>query len=131
MKEITPIHAAFDFSHTHLMKKKILLHQMLFILSAGGHKKNIPFRRQRMEIDTTVPDTYTSSSYRVPPPDDPYVADLLQVADTKIAQLEADVARVEDEKDVMDRKLKNFRQQVSGCGAFTVSFPSILLRVKM
>ncbi|KAK7467862.1 hypothetical protein BaRGS_00036899 [Batillaria attramentaria] len=83
------------------------------VQTPGGRKKNIPFRRQRMEIDTTVPDTYTSSAYRVPPPEDPYVADLLQVADTKIAQLEAEVARVNDEKEVMDRKLKNFRQQAA------------------
>ena len=67
-----------------------------------------------MEIDTTVPDTYTSSAFRVPPPEDPYVADLLQVADSKIAQLESEVKRVQDEKEVMDRKLKTFRQQVGG-----------------
>ena len=66
-----------------------------------------------MEIDATVPDTYMSSAFRIPPPDDPYVADLLQVADSKIAQLEQEVARIEDEKEVMDRKLKMFKQQVS------------------
>lgn len=66
-----------------------------------------------MEIDTTVPETYISSKFCVPPPDDPYVADLLQVADTKIAQLEAEVSQLEDEKEILDRKLKNFRQQVS------------------
>ena len=67
-----------------------------------------------MEIDATVPDTYTSSAYRVPPPDDPYVADLLQVADSKIAQLEGEVGQCEDGKEVMERKLVAFRQQVSG-----------------
>ena len=66
-----------------------------------------------MEIDATVPDTYTASAFQIPPPDDPYVADLLQVADAKIAQLESEVARIEDEKEVMERKLAMFRQQVS------------------
>ena len=66
-----------------------------------------------MEIDATVPDTYTASAFQIPPPDDPYVADLLQVADAKIAQLESEVARIEDEKEVMERKLTMFRQQVS------------------
>ncbi|KAL8621049.1 hypothetical protein ACOMHN_040574 [Nucella lapillus] len=84
------------------------------VQTPGGHKKSIPFRRQRMEIDTTIPDSYMSPAFRVPAPEDPYVADLLQVADTKIAQLEKEVARVQDEKEVMDRKLQTFRQQVEG-----------------
>lgn len=65
-----------------------------------------------MEIDTTVPPSDGPSKPVVPPPDDPYVADLLQVADSRISELEAQVRVVNDEKEVMDRKLKNFRQQV-------------------
>ena len=76
-----------------------------------------------MEIDATVPDTYTASAFQIPPPDDPYVADLLQVADAKIAQLESEVARIEDEKEVMERKLTMFRQQVSHCWSHWIVFP--------
>ena len=65
-----------------------------------------------MEIDATIPETYTSSAFRVQPPDDPYIADLLQVADYKISQLEAELHHLEDEKEVMERKLVTFRHQV-------------------
>lgn len=47
---------------------------------AGGKKHSIPFRRQRMQIDELVPPPFTSA-YPVSQPDDPYVADLLQLAD--------------------------------------------------
>lgn len=94
----------------HLQEKNF----QAVVQTPGGHKKSIPFRRQRMEIDMTIPDTYTSYAYHIHPPEDPYVADLLQVADAKIAQLEAEVRKVEDEKEIMDRKLKTFRQQVEG-----------------
>lgn len=48
----------------------------------GGRKKNIPFRRQRMQIDQLVPPSGVSA-YPVPQPEDPYIADLLQVADNR------------------------------------------------
>lgn len=46
----------------------------------GGKKRSIPFRRQRMQIDELIPPSSTSA-YPVSQPDDPYVADLLQLAD--------------------------------------------------
>ena len=48
------------------------------IILSGGRKKKIPFRRQRMEIDQAVPEN-AGFGFTVPPPNDPYVADLLQV----------------------------------------------------
>lgn len=48
----------------------------------GGKKRSIAFRRQRMQIDEPVPPSEVSS-YPVPQPDDPYIADLLQVADNR------------------------------------------------
>jgi centrosomal protein CEP135 len=50
----------------------------------------------------------------VPNPEDPYIADLLQVADSRIAELDGEVRRLNDEKDIIERKVKNFREQVSG-----------------
>ncbi|XP_059152466.1 centrosomal protein of 135 kDa-like isoform X1 [Physella acuta] len=82
------------------------------VQTPGGRKKNIPFRRQRMEIDQTVPEN-DGYGFKVPPPDDPYVADLLQVADARIAELEAAVSEAADLKEVMDRKLQGFREQLS------------------
>uniref|UniRef100_A0A096MY75 Centrosomal protein 135 n=1 Tax=Papio anubis TaxID=9555 RepID=A0A096MY75_PAPAN len=50
------------------------------VQTPGGKKRSIAFRRQRMQIDEPVPPSEVSS-YPVPQPDDPYIADLLQVAD--------------------------------------------------
>lgn len=50
------------------------------MLLTGGKKRSIPFRRQRMQIDELVPPSSTSA-YPVQQPDDPYIADLLQLAD--------------------------------------------------
>ena len=50
----------------------------------GGKKRSIPFRRQRMQIDELTPPPATSA-YPVPQPDDPYIADLLQMADMRLA----------------------------------------------
>lgn len=81
-------------------------------LNLGGKKKSIPFRRQRMEIDCAVPPPDGPIRQAFAAADDPYVADLLQVADSKIAELEKKVNIVCDEKEVLDRKLKSFKQQV-------------------
>ncbi|BFZ24412.1 hypothetical protein BsWGS_27451 [Bradybaena similaris] len=82
------------------------------VQTPGGRKKTIPFRRQRMEIDQAVPES-DSFGFKVPPPDDPYIADLLQVADARIAELEAAVQSAATQKEVTDRKLQGFREQLS------------------
>lgn len=51
-----------------------------FLSRTGGKKRSIPFRRQRMQIDDLIPPSSTSA-YPVSHPDDPYIADLLQLAD--------------------------------------------------
>ncbi|CAL1543301.1 unnamed protein product [Lymnaea stagnalis] len=99
-----------DKSETILKLQEKNFHAV--VQTPGGRKKTIPFRRQRMEIDQTVPES-DSFGFRVPPPDDPYVADLLQVADARIAELEAAVQSAADQKDVTDRKLQGFREQLS------------------
>lgn len=52
------------------------------VQTPGGKKRSIAFRRQRMQIDEPAPPSEVSS-YPVPQPRDPYVADLLQVADSR------------------------------------------------
>ena len=78
----------------------------------GGRKKNIPFRRQRMEMDCTVPQAESSSYVFKTQVDDPYVADLLKVADSRIAQLEKEAQMAKEDKATFENKLKVFRQQV-------------------
>lgn len=48
----------------------------------GGKKHSIPFRRQRMQIDELIPHS-SGPTQPVAQPDDPYIADLLQVADDR------------------------------------------------
>ena len=71
-----------------------------------------------MEIDSTIPPSDTTSQPRANLAEDPYIADLLQVADSRIAELERQVADLSDEKEISDRKLTTFRQQV---GAYYMS----------
>ncbi|XP_076009146.1 centrosomal protein of 135 kDa isoform X2 [Genypterus blacodes] len=63
------------------------------VQTPGGKKRSIPFRRQRMQIDELVP-TSSSSSYPVSQPDDPYIADLLQLADGRIHELQDDIIKL-------------------------------------
>ena len=79
--------------------------------NTGGQKKNIPFRRQRMEIDTMVPPSgpADTSASKV---DDPYVADLLQVADKKIEELKESCDIMKEEKSGYEEKMKLLQKQV-------------------
>ena len=65
-----------------------------------------------MEIDSTIPPAEPNFQPRANLAEDPYIADLLQVADSRIAELERQVADLSDEKEISDRKLTTFRQQV-------------------
>ncbi len=75
----------FLFSAKHVENQMLIITEELdppFLSHAltGGKKRSIPFRRQRMQIDELVPPS-AISAYPVSQPDDPYVADLLQLAD--------------------------------------------------
>ena len=66
-----------------------------------------------MELDDTVPPSEPSFRAMVPSPDDPYVADLLQVADDKIASLTSQLHITEEERDGLQVKINSFRKQVT------------------
>lgn len=82
------------------------------VQTPGGRKKNIPFRRQRMEIDYLVP---PKEPDRLPVTEnpDPYIADLLETADKRVAEMEGFLKEMTEKNEVNDMKLENFRQQVS------------------
>ncbi len=67
-----------------------------------------------MEIDTEIPPSDLRS---LNPPnnqaDDPYVADLLKVADDKIAQLTQSVHVLDEEKQGLNTKCNGLKKQVS------------------
>lgn len=86
------------------------------IQTPGGRKKQIPFRRQRMEIDSTISDRPPLSgsvgvAERAPTPD-PYVADLLQLADQRIADLQLVMEQGDKERRKLEQAVQGMRKQV-------------------
>ncbi|XP_014403981.1 PREDICTED: centrosomal protein of 135 kDa isoform X3 [Myotis brandtii] len=77
----------------------------------GGKKRSIAFRRQRMQIDQPVPPSEVSS-YPVPQPDDPYIADLLQVADNRIQELQQEVHQLQEKLAMMESGLRDYSKQI-------------------
>ncbi|XP_063166215.1 centrosomal protein of 135 kDa isoform X3 [Candoia aspera] len=81
------------------------------VQTPGGRKRNVPFRRQRMQIDQPVPPSGIDT-YPVPQPDDPYIADLLQVADNRIHEMQLEVHDLQEKLDIAEREVKNYSKQV-------------------
>ncbi|NXT22861.1 CP135 protein, partial [Syrrhaptes paradoxus] len=81
------------------------------VQTPGGRKRSIPFRRQRMQIDQPVPPSGVSA-YPVPQPEDPYIADLLQVADNRIHELQSEVTELEEKLEIAECGMKNYSKQV-------------------
>ncbi|XP_069600550.1 centrosomal protein of 135 kDa isoform X2 [Ranitomeya imitator] len=81
------------------------------VQTPGGKKRNIPFRRQRMQIDQPIPPSGVGT-HPVPQPEDPYVADLIQVADDRIRELQQDVSSLQEKLQSSDRAVKHLTHQV-------------------
>ncbi|XP_021250077.1 centrosomal protein of 135 kDa isoform X2 [Numida meleagris] len=81
------------------------------VQTPGGRKRNISFRRQRMQIDQPVPPSGVSA-YPVPQPEDPYIADLLQVADNRIQELQSEVTELQEKLEISENGKKNYSKQV-------------------
>nr|XP_020459149.1 centrosomal protein of 135 kDa isoform X2 [Monopterus albus] len=81
------------------------------VQTPGGKKRSIPFRRQRMQIDELIPPSSTSA-YPVLQPDDPYVADLLQLADGRIHELQEDIIKLKLDLENAQEVIKHLNTQV-------------------
>ncbi|XP_031167557.1 centrosomal protein of 135 kDa isoform X1 [Sander lucioperca] len=81
------------------------------VQTPGGKKRSIPFRRQRMQIDELIPSSSTSA-YPVSQPDDPYIADLLQLADGRIHELQEDIVKVKLDLENAQECIKHLNTQV-------------------
>lgn len=77
----------------------------------GGRRKQIPLRRQRMDIESMVSPARDLND-KADDVHDPYVADLLNVADTRIEDLQVQVSQLQDEKSSTERRNKSLRKQV-------------------
>ncbi|XP_057628701.1 centrosomal protein of 135 kDa isoform X1 [Chionomys nivalis] len=81
------------------------------VQTPGGKKRSIAFRRQRMQIDEPAPPSEVSS-YPVPQPEDPYIADLLQVADNRIQELQEEVHQLQEKLALMENGVRNYSKQI-------------------
>ncbi|KAK7889598.1 hypothetical protein WMY93_025158 [Mugilogobius chulae] len=79
------------------------------VQTPGGKKHSIPFRRQRMQIDDLIPPS-SSPLYPVPQPNDPYVADMLLLADGRIHELQEDIIKVEER----DKEINRLNRMLHG-----------------
>uniref|UniRef100_A0AAR2LIA3 Centrosomal protein of 135 kDa n=1 Tax=Pygocentrus nattereri TaxID=42514 RepID=A0AAR2LIA3_PYGNA len=82
------------------------------VQTPGGKKRPIPFRRQRMQIDELLPPSLGPTPPAVAQPDDPYIADLLQVADDRIQELQQEVTAVKLDLERAQGGIKHLNTQV-------------------
>jgi len=81
----------------------------------GGKKKNIPFRRQRMDIESTLSQSNFSASFAIDSKvkqEDPYVMDLLTVADTRMENLNTQIFELEAGNNKLEKQAKILKKQV-------------------
>ncbi|XP_056271172.1 centrosomal protein of 135 kDa isoform X2 [Pseudoliparis swirei] len=81
------------------------------VQTPGGKKRSIPFRRQRMQIDEPVP-TSSAPAYPASQPDDPYIADLLELADGRIVELQDEIVKVKLDLDDAQEFIKRLDSKV-------------------
>ncbi|KAM4629083.1 centrosomal protein of 135 kDa [Polymixia lowei] len=81
------------------------------VQTPGGKKRSIPFRRQRMQIDELIPPSATAA-YPVLQPDDPYIADLLLLADGRIQELQEDIIKLQLDVEKAQGCIKHLNTQV-------------------
>ncbi|XP_023855094.1 centrosomal protein of 135 kDa isoform X1 [Salvelinus sp. IW2-2015] len=81
------------------------------VQTPGGKKHSIPFRRQRMQIDELIPPSF-GPTQPVAQPDDPYIADLLQVADDRIQELQQDITKLKLDLERAQGGIKHLHIQV-------------------
>lgn len=88
------------------------------IQTPGGRKKQVASRRQRMEIDSllaeksNLPSRLSSDTTPKLPEPDPYIADLLKVADDRIAGLQRQLKEGEVEKKSLLESIDELTKQV-------------------
>ena len=78
----------------------------------GGRKKQIPARRQRMDIKSTLNKSDSTRRSVSSHTHDPYVADLLNVADSRIEEMQKKIKVMENEREAIERRNKTLRKQV-------------------
>lgn len=80
----------------------------------GGRRRHIAQRRPVLEMNTSLPSSPRPESQTpTKPPSDPYMCDLLRVADQQIAELNRQVKNMEEANSASQRKCETLVKQVS------------------
>ncbi|XP_019854907.1 PREDICTED: centrosomal protein of 135 kDa-like isoform X2 [Amphimedon queenslandica] len=87
--------------------------QAAIIQTPGGRKKTLPYRRQRMEMDSVLtPSSSKGKLLPVLPEPDPQVVDLLKMAEEKMIEMQRSLDSIGKEKKEMKDSIKDLRRQV-------------------
>ncbi len=83
----------------------------------GGNKQTISFRRQRLDIDCMLPESSVNSanSNHLALSSDPYIIDMVKLADDRISQLQHDLDNLKQSHEISETKVSNFKNQVRIC----------------
>ena len=90
----------------HLQEKSA----QAIIHTPGGRKTQVALRRQRMDLDNTLPDNSALSS-RQPAPD-PCIVDLVKMSDNSIASLRRDLEQRQKENTKLLGSIEDLTKQV-------------------
>ncbi|CAL8086617.1 unnamed protein product [Calicophoron daubneyi] len=105
-----------------MAEKMIILQEKNFqavVYTPGGRKKQLPFRRQRMDIDSLVPKHLSENLTDSAPvnaegrPLTPETLDLVNITSKRCEDLQKQLVQLEEELELSDRKVDNFRYQVT------------------
>ena len=79
----------------------------------GGRRRHIAPRRPVLELNSSLPESPGPESPSKEPQSDPYMCDLLRVADNQIAELNRQVRNLEEASGASQRKSETLVKQVS------------------
>ena len=88
--------------------------QAAIIQTPGGRKKTLPYRRQRMEMDSVLNPSSSSKGKLLPvlPEPDPQVIDLLKMTEEKMIEMQRSLDSIGKEKKEMKDSIKDLKRQV-------------------
>ena len=76
------------------------------------NKQNVSFRRQRLDIDNMLPPA-VKNLWNTPDINDPYIIDMIKLADERITQLQSELNEMIKSKEAIETKSTNLKSQVS------------------
>jgi hypothetical protein len=87
----------------------------------AGNKQTISFRRQRLDIDCMLPESSSNSmngdtqalhNKHLALTTDPYIIDMVKLADERIAQMQIDLDNYKQTNEIIETKVSNYKNQV-------------------